>query len=156
MGDIGVLRDNDGNRIAIEAHLALSQWATPPHAFFDVGRKEHAHRHVTNLTFEVPGSIDGHDAGMFACRLRLDACAACMPVWAAENGHMEHPNQFDIINVCCLPRNQTGVFTPFDRCANHRRNAHVCLPFLKFQGMKYCCAVDIRDIVYQERNTSSA
>src|SRR5256714_4799382 len=131
VGYIGVLRDNDGNRIAKEAHLALSQWATPPHAFLDVGRKEHAHRHITNLTFEVLGSVDGHDAGTVACRLRLDARDACMPVRTAENGHMEHPNQFDIINICCLPRNQTGVFTPFDRCADHRCNAHVCLPFLK-------------------------
>src|SRR5207244_7080568 len=97
-----------------------------PHACLYVGRKEHAHRHITNLTFEVLGSVDGHDAGMFVCRLRLDARDECMPVWTAENGHMEHPNQFDIINICCLPRNQTGVFTPFDRRANHRCNAHVC------------------------------
>ena len=92
VGDIGVLRDNDGNWITIEAHLAISQWATPPHVFFDVGRKEHAHWHITNFTFEVPGSIDGHDAGMFACRLSLNARDAGMPIRTAENGHMEHPN----------------------------------------------------------------
>src|SRR3989440_8410351 len=80
VGDIGVLSDNDGNRIAIEAHLALSQWATPPHAFLDVRRKEHAHRHITDLAFEVLGNVNGHDAGIFACRLSLDAGDALMSI----------------------------------------------------------------------------
>src|SRR6516164_4637984 len=86
VGGIAVLSDNDGNWITVVAYLALSQRATPPHAFLDVGRKEHAHRHITDLAFKVLGSVNGHDAGMFACHLRLDAFDACMPIWTSENG----------------------------------------------------------------------
>src|SRR5690348_14443087 len=79
-GYIGVLSNNDGNRIAIEAYLALSQWTTSSHTFFNMGGKQDANRHLPNLPLEILGSIDGHHTRECKCGLCLDPIDACMPI----------------------------------------------------------------------------
>src|SRR5260370_13364781 len=67
---------------------------------------------------------------MVAGSFCVNALNACMAIGAAQHCHVEHSNQFDIINIRRLTSDQARVLTPLYRRTNHCCNTHVCLSFL--------------------------
>src|SRR5579885_361861 len=137
--DIGSFRDHGGHRIAVEAHLALGKRAAASHPFGNVPQR-HSDSDIAHLPLQVVGCINSNHAGKFAGRICLDAVNAGLTVGATQHRHMEHAEEFDIINVCCLARNESGVFTPLDGRADHSCNTH-----------KYACPFSVDE----KRNESS-
>src|SRR5206468_7914223 len=118
-----------GYGVSIETYLALGQWTMDAHTLghFSQGN---GYGNASYSAFQVFRCVHSHNTGILTGSISVNTVNTSMAIGAAQNRHMEHAIEFDIINIGRLTGNQAGVFTPFNRRTEHSSNTHVCLSFL--------------------------
>src|SRR6266498_6095428 len=114
---VRIVRDHRGNGVSVESDLALRQRTANAHALGDMPEGSSDHD-ITNLAAQIFGGVDLDHAWKCLCGISVKADDARVTIGAAQNRHVIHAEQLDIVNIGRLTSDQAGVFTPLDRRAN--------------------------------------
>ena len=104
LGDVRVVGDDDAHLLALEAHLVGGQ-----HRLGVVGERRHP-REVA-LGHHFAGQHQP-DAGDLPRLRRVDADDPGVGQWAAQDLHVQHAGQVDVVGVVAAPADEAGVLDP--------------------------------------------
>ncbi len=104
LGDIGVVGDDAGDLLALEAHLVGRQ-----HRLGVVGKGRHPREVV--LGGHLPGDHEVHPRG-HPCPGGVDGPDSGVGNRAAQYLHVQHPRQLEVVEIVALAPDEPGVLHP--------------------------------------------
>ena len=119
LGDIAVVGDDDGDRLADMGHLVVGERG--PVAVLLVARARQADDQPRGgqRRHQIGQRVDRVDARMRARRRRLDAVDGGVGVRAAEKRGLERPRQPNVVDEAAAPAQQRRILQPLDTDAEY-------------------------------------
>ena len=138
LGEMAALRHHHRQGLADMAHLVLGERHLGAQVEGDAGdrRRRHQQRPGLPVVAEIVGGIDGDDAGALARGGDVDPADASMGDRAAQERHMHHAREHDVVDEQRPAAQQPRILVALDRGAEISRRHGDTAPEL-FTGRKY-------------------